>query len=58
MTLISRKAGESIVIGDDIIVTIVEIRDDEVRLSIEYPPGVTVERSEVLQALVDTLHSR
>lgn len=49
--VIPRKKGESIVIGDNIIVTIVEIRGDEVRISIEHPPEITVERREVLQSL-------
>lgn len=48
---IPRKKGESIVIGDSIILTIVEINDDEVRISIEYPPEVTVERLETLKPL-------
>ncbi|MDY0164903.1 MAG: carbon storage regulator [Thermoguttaceae bacterium] len=51
MIVIPRKKGESIVIGDNIIVTIVEIRGDEVRISIEHPPEITVERREVLQSL-------
>ncbi len=51
MIIIPRKKGESIVIGDHIIVTIVEIDGDEVRISIEHPPEVTVERREVLESL-------
>ncbi len=49
--IIPRKKGESIVIGDNIIVTIVDIQGDEVRISIEHPPGITVERREVLESL-------
>ncbi len=51
MIIIPRKKGESILIGDNIIVTIVDIQGDEVRISIEHPPEVTVERREVLQSL-------
>jgi len=49
--VIPRKKGESIVIGDNIIVTIVDIQGDEVRISIEHPPELTVERREVLASV-------
>jgi len=50
MIVIPRKKGESI-IGDDIIVTVVEIRDDKVRLGIEHPAEVPVHRQEVYEAI-------
>ncbi|MDZ7616544.1 MAG: carbon storage regulator [Patescibacteria group bacterium] len=49
MITIPRKKGESIVIGDSIILTIVDIDDDEVRISIEHPPEMTVERLDALE---------
>ena len=51
MFIIPRKKGESVVIGDDIIVTVVEIQGDRVRLSIKYPPDVPVHRREVFEAI-------
>ncbi len=51
MIVIPRKKGESIIIGDDIIVTVVEIRGDKVRLGIEHPPEVPVHRQEVFDAI-------
>jgi len=51
MIVIPRKKGESIIIGDDIIVTVVEVRDDKVRLGIEHPPEVPVHRREVYEAI-------
>jgi len=51
MFVIPRKKGESIIIGDDIIVTVVEIRDDKVRLGIEHPAEVPVHRQEVYEAI-------
>ncbi len=42
MIVIPRKKGESVVFGDDIILTVIEIRGDNVRLGIEHPMGVTV----------------
>jgi len=51
MLVLSRKWNESIVIGDDIVVTVVEIQGDKVRLGIEAPRDVPVHRSEVYAAI-------
>jgi carbon storage regulator len=47
MLVLSRKVGESIVIGDDVVVTILEIRGDLIRVGIDAPKRVKVHRSEV-----------
>ena len=54
MIVIPRKVGESIVIGDNIVVTVIEIRGDKVRLGIEHPAEVTVHRREVYEAIRQT----
>lgn len=51
MLVLSRKKNESIVIGDDIKILVLEIRDDRVRLGIDAPHAVSVHRSEVYQAI-------
>ncbi len=51
MLVLSRKAGEAIVINDDITIVVVEIRDDKVRLGIEAPKEVPVHRREVFDAI-------
>lgn len=51
MLVLSRLLGESIVVGDDIIVTIMEIRGDKVRLGINAPPDIPVHRQEVYDAI-------
>jgi len=51
MLVLSRKKNESIVINDDIVVMVVEVRGDKVRLGIEAPKEVTVHRSEVYEAI-------
>jgi carbon storage regulator len=51
MIVISRQKDESIIIGDDIMVTVVEIQGDKVRLGIEHPAEVPVHRLEVYEAI-------
>lgn len=51
MLVLSRHRDESIMIGDDIVVTIVDIRGDKVRLGIEAPSHVPVHRQEVYEAI-------
>ncbi len=50
MIVIPRKKGESVVFGEDIIVTVNEIKGNKVRLGIEHPKEVTVHRQEVYEA--------
>ena len=52
MLVLSRKKNESIVINENIVVTIVEIRGDKVRLGIEAPRDIPVHRREVLDAIL------
>lgn len=47
MLVLSRRSNESIVIGGEIVVTVLEIRGDQVRLGIQAPRSVTVHRQEV-----------
>ncbi|MDY7560179.1 carbon storage regulator [Pseudomonas sp. CCC3.2] len=47
MLCLSRRFGESIVIGDGIKVTVISARDGQVRLGIEAPANVAVDRSEI-----------
>ena len=51
MLVLSRKKNESIVINNDIIITVVEIRGDKVRLGIVAPKDVPVHRQEVYEAI-------
>ena len=51
MLVLSRKRDERIVIGDNIVITVVDVRGDKVRLGIEAPAEVPVHRQEVLDAM-------
>ena len=51
MLVLSRHRNQQIIIGDDIVVTVVEIRGDKVRLGIDAPSHIPVHRHEVWAAL-------
>ena len=51
MLVLSRRESQSIVIGKDIVVTVVSIRGDQVRIGIDAPRSVTVHRQEVAVAI-------
>ena len=51
MLVLSRQRDESIIIGEDIVVTIVDIRGDKVRLGIEAPSEIPVHRREIHEAI-------
>ena len=53
MLVLTRKLNERIIIGDDITVTVVEIRDGTVRLGIEAPRSIAVHREEVAMEIRD-----
>jgi carbon storage regulator len=49
--VLSRQRDESIMIGDNIVITVVDIRGDKVRLGIEAPTEIPVHRQEVYEAI-------
>jgi carbon storage regulator len=51
MLVLSRKLRESIVIGEDIVITIVKLEGDQVRVGIAAPKAVPVHRREVYEAI-------
>ncbi|MGI6418020.1 MAG: carbon storage regulator CsrA [Thermoguttaceae bacterium] len=52
MLVLSRQRDESIIIGDNIVVTIVDIRGDKVRLGIDAPSEIPVHRREIHEAIL------
>ncbi len=50
MLVLSRQKDESIMIGDDVEITIVDVRGDKVRLGINAPRNITVHRKEIYLA--------
>ena len=53
MLILSRKVNEKIMIGDDISVTILEIRGDQVRIGVSAPKQVKVFRQEIFDAITE-----
>jgi carbon storage regulator len=51
MLVLTRRAGESVMIGDDVVITVLEARGDVIRLGIEAPRDVQVHREEVFREL-------
>lgn len=49
--VLSRKAGESVRIGDDVTVTVVEVRGGQVRVAVDAPRDVAVHREEIYQQI-------
>ncbi|MFI5932667.1 carbon storage regulator CsrA [Actinoplanes sp. NPDC051494] len=53
MLVLTRRAGESVMIGDDIVITVLEARGDVIRIGIQAPRDVQVHREEVYRELQD-----
>jgi carbon storage regulator len=53
MLVLTRKPGERILIGDDIVITILDSRGDGVRVGIDAPRGVPIQRDEVVRAVTE-----
>jgi len=51
MLILSRKTNEKIMIGDEISISIIEIRGDQVRIGVDAPKSVKVFRQEVYDAI-------
>ena len=51
MLVLSRHRDESIIIGDNIVITVVDVRGDKVRLGIDAPTDIPVHRQEVYEAI-------
>ncbi|GAA2504654.1 carbon storage regulator CsrA [Winogradskya humida] len=53
MLVLTRRAGESVMIGDTIVITVLEARGDVIRIGIQAPRDVQVHREEVYKELQD-----
>ncbi|MCL6577622.1 carbon storage regulator CsrA [Kyrpidia sp.] len=53
MLVLSRRAGEAILIGEDVRIVVLETRGDVVRLGIEAPRGVSILREEIFMQILE-----
>ena len=51
MLILTRKVGESVLIGNDISITILSVRGNQVKLGVEAPTEVSVHREEIYQRI-------
>lgn len=47
MLILTRRVGESLIIGDDVIVSVLGVKGNQVRIGVEAPKDVTVHREEI-----------
>jgi carbon storage regulator len=52
MLALTRKVGERIVIGENIVVTVVDVKGDSIRLAIDAPKEIKILRGEIVDAIV------
>jgi len=53
MLVLTRKKGEILAIGEDILISVIDVRGDAVRIGIEAPKSVPIWRKEVLDEIVE-----
>jgi len=49
--ILTRRVGENVIVGDDIVISVIEVRGDAVRIGIQAPRSVAVHREEVYREL-------
>jgi len=53
MLILTRKSGQSILIGDDIKIRIIEVKGNQVRIGVEAPRNISVHREEIYKIIQD-----
>ena len=60
MLILTRRVGESLIIGDDVVVNVLGVKGNQVRIGVDAPKDVTVHREEIydrIQAEKDNTHA-
>lgn len=53
MLVLTRKAGESIVIGNEVVITVLEVRGGQIRIGVDAPRNLAVHRAEIYQQVME-----
>jgi carbon storage regulator len=51
MLILTRRVGESVMIGDDVAITVLRVKGNQVRLGVNAPKTVSVQREEIFQRI-------
>ncbi|MCQ9120328.1 carbon storage regulator CsrA [Rodentibacter pneumotropicus] len=51
MLILTRKVGESVLIGDDISITVLSVRGNQIKLGVQAPKEISVHREEIYQQI-------
>lgn len=54
MLILTRKTGESLLVGDDVEITVLSVRGSQVKLGVNAPRDIAVHRQEIYQKIKDT----
>lgn len=54
MLILTRKIGESLLVGDDVEITVLSVRGSQVKLGVNAPKDIAVHRQEIYQKIKDT----
>jgi carbon storage regulator len=58
MLILTRRAGESIIIGDDIVITVLNWKSNQVRIGIEAPKDISIHREEIYKRIQKELSTQ
>ena len=56
MLILTRRISEKLIVGDDVTITVLGVKGNQVRLGIQAPPNVTVHREEIFQKIQQEKH--